>query len=197
MKTLQSIIFRAACSIIIGALLIKFPDDTAVWITIVIGCLFLLSGVIAIVTYMSIKKRGQGTTVFDSNGRVISDGRPTFPIAGTGSAVLGLILIISPGTVISAMSYIIGAILILGAANQMLNIVTAGRLGRITPVLWICPSIVMIVGLIAIIRPMWIASAPFIIMGWCLLLYGVTEIVNELKISSHRKRIEREMGKAL
>lgn len=95
------------------------------------------------------------------------------------------------------MSYIIGAILILGAANQMLNIVTAGRLGRITPVLWICPSIVMIVGLIAIIRPMWIASAPFIIMGWCLLLYGITEIVNELKINSHRKRIEREMGKTV
>lgn len=197
MKTLQSIIFRAVCSIIIGALLIKFPDDTAIWITIVIGGLFLLSGIISIVTYMSARKRGGATTVFDSDGRVISDDRPTFPIAGTGSAILGLLLVISPATVISAMSYILGAILILGAVNQMFNIIMAGRLGRITPILWICPSIVLIVGLIAIIRPMWIASAPFIIIGWTLLLYGITEILNEMKINAHRKKIEREMGKTV
>lgn len=195
MKAIQSSIFRAICSIAVGALLIKYPDDTAVWLTMAIGGLFLLSGIISCISYFFVTRRDDTATVFDSDGRVIASNRPTFPVVGVGSVALGLLLVISPAMVINFLSYILGGILILGAINQMLNIIAAGRLGRITPALWISPVLVLIIGIIAIIKPMWIAGAPLVIIGWCLLLYGVTEVVNELKINAHRKKIERYMAK--
>ena len=56
MKVLQSSIFRAICAIVIGALLIKFPDNTVKGITVAIGVLFLLSGIISCVTYYRAKR---------------------------------------------------------------------------------------------------------------------------------------------
>ena len=43
MRILQSSVFRALCAIIIGVLLIKFPDNTVKGITVAIGVLFLVS----------------------------------------------------------------------------------------------------------------------------------------------------------
>ena len=56
MRILQSSVFRAICAIIIGALLIKFPDNTVMGITVAIGVLFLISGLISCVTYFWAKR---------------------------------------------------------------------------------------------------------------------------------------------
>lgn len=193
MKVLQSSIFRAACSVIIGGLLIKYPDVTATWLIIAIGVLFLLSGVISVVAYISARRNTSGTTVIDSNGNVIAGGNPPFPIVGVGSIILGLLLSLRPAFVIDTMAYILGAILILGAVNQMVCLVSAGKIKRMPLFFWISPVLILIVGLIAIIHPIWIASAPLIIIGWSLLLYGVTEVINALKMNADRRRFEKTM----
>lgn len=193
MKVLQSSIFRAACSVIIGGLLIKYPDVTATWLIIAIGVLFLLSGVISVVVYVSARRNAGGTTVIDSNGNVIAGGTPPFPIVGVGSIILGLLLSLRPAFVIDTMAYILGAMLILGAINQMVCLVSAGKVKRMPLFFWISPVLILIVGLIAIIHPVWIASAPLIIIGWSLLLYGVTEVINALKINADRRRFEKTM----
>ena len=51
MKVFQSSIFRGLCAIVIGALLVRFPDDGVTWLTMAIGALFLLSGIIALIAY--------------------------------------------------------------------------------------------------------------------------------------------------
>lgn len=196
MKILQSSNFRAACSFIIGALLIKYPVDTATWLIIAIGVLFLLSGIISCVVYISARRKNDGTTVLDSNGRVVAGGTPPFPLVGVGSALLGVLLALRPHFVMGTLAYILGAILILGAINQMVCLVSACRLRRIPVIFWICPAMILIVGIIAIIRPIWIASAPLVIIGWSLLLYAVTEVINALKINADRRRFERIMRQA-
>ncbi len=193
MKVLQSSIFRAACSVIIGGLLIKYPDVTATWIVIVIGVLFLLSGIISVAIYISERRNTGGTTVIDSNGNVIAGGSPPFPIVGVGSIILGLFLSLRPNFVIDTMAYILGAILILGAVNQMVCLVSAGKIKRIPLFFWISPALVLIIGLVAIVHPIWIASAPLIIIGWSLFLYGVTEVINALKINTDRRHFEKTM----
>lgn len=193
MKVLQSSIFRAACSVIIGGMLIKYPDVTATWIVIAIGALFLLSGIISCAAYISARKNTGSTTIIDSNGNVISGGTPTFPIVGVGSGILGLLLVVSPHFVIGIMAYVLGAILILGAINQMVCIVAAGKIKRMPLFFWISPVLILIIGVIAVVKPMWIAGAPFVIIGWSLLLYGVAEIINALKINADRRRFEKTM----
>lgn len=196
MKVLQSSIFRAACSLIIGGLLIKYPLSTATWLIIAIGVLFLLSGIISCVAYVSSRRSNDGTTVLDSNGRVIAGGAPPFPLVGVGSLILGLLLSLRPEFVMGTMAYILGAILILGAVNQMICLVAACKLRRIPVLFWICPAVILLVGIVAIVRPMWIAGAPLVIIGWSLLLYGVTEIINSLKINADRRRFDNMMRQA-
>ena len=129
-KILQSSVFRALCAIVIGALLIQFPDNTVKGITVAIGVLFLISGVISCVTYFWSKRYVSEYKIYDAEGKLLSGEQPTFPIVGIGSAILGLILALTPTAFVSALMYIIGAILILGAVNQFMNLIGARRYGH-------------------------------------------------------------------
>ena len=189
MKIFQSSIFRALCAIIIGVLILKFPQDGVTWLTMAVGELFLVSGIIAMVAYWYARKNATDYTITDAQGRVISESQPTFPIVGLGSIILGLVLIIAPEKFVNGLMYVLGAIMILGGIQQLVNLVRARRLGRISPMFWICPCLIIVTGLFVILKPMETAELPLIILGWCSLLYGVTEIINSLKIWRIRKAL--------
>ncbi len=192
MKIFQSSIFRAMCAIIVGVLLIKYPQDGVTWLTIAIGVLFLLSGIIALIAYLHAKKHAGEYTITDRQGRIISGSQPTFPIVGAGSVILGLVLALTPGVFINGLMYILGAIMILGGINQLMNLIAARRLGHVPFGFWVAPSLILITGLFVILKPMETAELPLLILGWCSLLYGVTELINALKIYSIRKRADRQ-----
>lgn len=191
MKIFQSSIFRAACAIVVGVLLIKYPQEGVTWLTIAIGILFLLSGIIALIAYMNARKHSGEYTITDSQGRIISGSQPTFPIVGAGSVILGLVLALTPGVFVNGLMYILGAIMILGGINQLMSLIAARRLGSIPFGFWVAPSLILITGLFVILRPMETAGLPLLILGWCSLLYGVTELINALKIRSVRKEADR------
>ena len=188
MKILQSSIFRALSAIAIGILLIKFPDNTVTWITVAIGILFLLSGVISLVVYVHAKKNVSEYKITDAQGRVVAGEKPTFPIVGVGSIILGFLLTLTPNIFIKALMYIIGAILILGAINQYMNLINARRYGKIGFGYWIFPSVILLIGLYVIIKPLAPASMAMLVLGWCSLLYGVTEMINSLKFYSDKRK---------
>jgi len=192
MKLFQSSIFRAMCAIIVGVLLIKFPKDGVTWLTVAIGVLFLISGIIAVIAYMNARKHAAEYTIMDNQGRVIRGGQPTFPIVGAGSIILGLTLALTPGIFINGLMYILGAIMILGGLNLLISLISARRFGSIHWGFWIAPSLVLLTGLFVILKPMETAEMPLLILGWCSLLYGVTELVNALKIHSVRKAANKQ-----
>lgn len=194
MKILHSSIFRAVCSLIIGALLIKYPSDTATWIVVLIGVLFLLSGIISCVAYFFARRHSANNVITTNDGRVISASMPSYPVLGLGSLLLGLILALRPSAVIDIMAYVLGAILIVGAITQMANLLTAHRLYRIPFLYWISPLLIFLVGLMSFVKPEWIAGAPLLVLGWCLVLYGVTEVVNAVKIYSARRKYAKEQN---
>ena len=138
MKILQSSVFRAICAIAIGILLIKFPDNTVTWITVAIGILFLLSGIISLVVYIHARKNVSEYKITDAEGRVVAGEKPTFPIVGVGSIILGFLLALTPN--------------------------------------------------IVIIKPLAPASMAMLVLGWCSLLYGVTEMINSLKFYSDKRK---------
>ena len=177
MKVLQSSIFRAICSIIVGALLIKYPINTATWLIVAIGVLFLLPGIISCLVYINARRKSNGTTVLDSDGNVLSGGNPPFPIVGIGSLLFGLLLAIRPLFVMDFIAYILGFILLLGAFNQLFLLIRARKISNIPFIFWICPTVILLIGLIALLRPMWIAGAPWLVSAaiWCDRDYKCTE----------------------
>ena len=193
MRIVQSSFFRALCAVIIGALLIKYREQTVTWMTIVIGVMFFLSGVVSCAAYLSARSREDMPQVFDAQGRQLTGMKPHFPIVGIGSLVLGLILALMPATFITWLMYILAAILILGAINQFVSLASVSRVVHVGFYFWIMPSIIMLIGIIAVVYPSAIASAPLFVIGWCMMLYGVVEIINNLKING----IRRQMAKAV
>ena len=190
MKILQSSVFRAICAIAIGILLIKFPDNTVTWITVAIGVLFLLSGVISIVVYVNARKNVAEYRITDAEGNVITNTeQPTFPIVGVGSMILGAMLALTPNVFITALMYIIGGILILGAINQYMSLVNGRRYGKIGFGYWVFPSLILLTGLYVIIKPMAPVNVAMLVLGWCSLLYGVTELINALKFHSDKRKL--------
>ena len=187
MKILRSSVFRAICAIITGILLINNPDSTVRWITIAIGVMFLGSGVISCATYLNARKNAVGAEIYDAEGRLIASPRPPFPLVGIGSILLGLILAVIPGTFVKSLMYVLGVLIILGAVNQFIALAGARRVFRVPAWFWICPSVILITGIFVIIKPMESAELPLLIIGWCLLFYGVTECVNAVKIYRETK----------
>lgn len=188
MKILQSSFFRAICAIAVGILLIKYPDNTVTWLTVAIGVLFFLSGIISLIVYINTRKHVSEYKITDAEGNVVAGEPPTFPIVGVGSIILGAILALTPNIFITALMYIIGGMLILGAINQYMSLVNARKFGKISFGYWIFPSIILLTGLYVIIRPMDPASIAMLILGWCTLLYGVTEMINSIKFHSDRRK---------
>ena len=116
MKVVHSSMFRALCAIIVGVLLIQYREQTVTWITIAIGVLFFLSGVISLASYYSAKRAAekmQGQVLYDSNGKPLMGIVPKFPLVGVGSVVLGIILAAMPNMFISWLMFILSAILVM------------------------------------------------------------------------------------
>ena len=187
MKLFQSSVFRALCAIVIGILLIKFPDNTVKGITVAIGLLFLVSGLVSCVTYFWSKRHVSEYKIYDAEGNLVAGEQPTFPIVGVGSAILGLILSLSPTAFVSALMYIIGAILILGAVNQYMSLLSGRRFGRVSLWYWVMPTVILLTGLYVLVKPMAPLNMAMLVLGWCTLLYGVVELINALKFYRDRK----------
>lgn len=195
MRLLQSSLFRAVSSIAIGVLLIKYPDNTLEWIVIAIGVLFLLSGVVSCLSYFNARRHAGELKVYDSEGRLIAGDTPMFPIVGVGSIILGLILTLMPTQFVTALMYVIGAILILGALGQFFTLISVRSFARLSALFWVLPSVIFLIGLYVLIKPLGPADIALTVLGWLSLVYGVSETINALKIYSCRRKLEQEQKK--
>ena len=126
MKALQSYIFRAISAIVVGALLVKYREETVTWLTILIGVIFFVSGVISCIAYISARRTANGTEIFDAQGQRITPSMPSFPLVGIGSIILGGVLALSPDTFTSGLMYVLAIILILGALGQFFSFLLLG-----------------------------------------------------------------------
>ena len=195
MKALQSSIFRALSAIIVGALLVKYREEMVEWLTILIGVIFLVSGIISCIAYFGSKRSASDVEIFDAPGNQISAPTQSFPLVGIGSIILGGVLALSPDTFMGGLMYMLAIILILGALNQFFNLSVATKYARIGFFWWLMPIVTLIIGLVALVKPNIIATAPLFIIGWCMMVYGVVELVNAIKINQCRKVFEQSQPK--
>ena len=168
-------------------LLIEYREEIVRWIVITIGVLFFLAGIIALVGYYTASSAAQ--QVSDEEETSTSGTSNTLqltPFVAVGSIILGAVLALLPDTFITTLVFILAALLIIGSINQYANLAAIAKVGLFY---WLMPSILLIIGVVAIAYPSAVASSPFFIVGWCLLLHGVIELIDGLKIYRCRKAI--------
>lgn len=105
--------------------------------------------------------------------------------------VLGVILAFMPATFIRWIVIILGALVVLATIGQFVTLAQARRYGSVPFVFWLFPSILFLVGVYCIVQPIDSASMPLFIIGWAMMVYGVVECINAIKIYRLRKAWEK------
>ena len=181
MKVLQISAIRAIIVLVTGFLLVEYREETMTWMTITVGILFFLSGLVSCFVYY-IEREEAGDNTAKS---------PSYPLTGIGSMVLGIILALMPRTFITWVVYILAALLILGAVNQFMNLARSRQYARVPAYYWLFPTAILAVAILVISKPIEAAALPLQVMGWALMCYGIIELVLLIRMHHVRKAFEK------
>ena len=195
MKVLQISAVRAIIVLVTGFLLVKYREDTMTWMTITVGILFLLSGLVSCIAYYFEKEKVAKKTAKaeQQEGQQEEENlkSPSFPIAGVGSIALGIILAVMPNTFITWVVYILAALLILGAVNQFMNLARSRQYARVPVYMWLFPTVILAIAILLISKPIETAQLPLLVLGWAFMYYGVLEFILIIRMYLVRKSYEK------
>ena len=166
------------------------------WMTITVGILFLLSGLVSCIAYYFEKEKVAKKTAKaeQQEGQEEEEENlksPSFPIAGVGSIALGIILAVMPNTFITWVVYILAALLILGAVNQFMNLARSRQYARVPVYMWIFPTVILAIAILLISKPIETAQLPLLVLGWAFMYYGVLEFILIIRMYLVRKSYEK------
>lgn len=195
MKVLEISAIRAIIVLVTGFLLVRYREETMTWMTITVGILFLLSGLVSCIAYYFEKEKVAKKTAKaeQQEGQQEEENlkSPSFPIAGVGSIALGIILAVMPNTFITWVVYILAALLILGAVNQFMNLARSRQYARVPVYMWIFPTVILAIAILLISKPIETAQLPLLVLGWAFMYYGVLEFILIIRMYLVRKSYEK------
>ena len=195
MKVLQISAIRAIIVLVTGFLLVRYREETMTWMTITVGILFLLSGLVSCIAYYFEKEKVAKKTAKAEQQEAQQEEEnlksPSFPIAGVGSIALGIILAVMPNTFITWVVYILAALLILGAVNQFMNLARSRQYARVPVYMWLFPTIILAIAILLISKPIETAQLPLLVLGWAFMYYGVLEFILIIRMYLVRKSYEK------
>ena len=161
------------------------------WMTITVGILFLLSGLVSCIAYYFEKEKVAKKTAKAGQQEEENLKSPSFPIAGVGSIALGIILAVMPNTFITWVVYILAALLILGAVNQFMNLARSRQYARVPVYMWLFPTVILAIAILLISKPIETAQLPLLVLGWAFMYYGVLEFILIIRMYLVRKSYEK------
>ena len=180
--TFRNAVYRALISVIIGVVLIAWPDVALKSIVMFIGALFLLTGIMA---FVASYRRQQAEQRADG----------LLSLNGIGSMVLGILLNSIPLFFTTILMVILGCVLLLAAIAQLVTLSAARQLGYISPMNYFFPILIMLAGLVVVFRPWGSAEYVVIILGITSMFYGITDLISQYGIHKMRKHWEEEEQK--
>lgn len=165
-------ILRGVLAIILGVVLVMWPEAAIIYMIMVIGACFLLPGIYSIVGYFLRNKENEVTS-------------PMFPLDGLGSLLLGAWLLIMPHFFVNILMYLLGAVLVLAGMQQIATLIRARKWSIVPYGFYVLPSLILLVGILILVYPMDVMANTLTVFGVATLFYGVNELINWYKF---RKR---------
>ena len=175
MKTMNYSLIRILFALVIGLVLVLWPNTAASYIVITIGVAFLIPGVISLFSFFG-RKRSE------------HEPAPRFPIEGIGSLLFGLWMIVMPEFFADVLMFLLGFILIMGGVQQIASLSMARRWTPVPGIFYLVPSLILIAGVIALFNPTGVRNTAFIIIGISSLVYSLSELINWFKFARRRPK---------
>ncbi|MBQ8500952.1 MAG: DUF308 domain-containing protein [Bacteroides sp.] len=182
MKRLSYPLLRAIVALVIGLVLVMFPDQASNYFVITIGIIFLIPSLLSLIGYLSQSKEER---------------RLRFPIEGVGSLLFGLWLVIMPDFFANLLTFILGFILVMGGVQQLASLMAARRWMTVHGGFYVVPVLILVAGLVALFNPTGVQRTAFIIIGITALIYGINELLNWFKFTRRRPKPEAESASTL
>ena len=175
MNGLNGSTLRAATALVIGLILVLFPEQASEYLVIAMGVIFLVPSLIGIVGYF--------THDHDEYSR--------FPIEAIGSLLFGLWLMIMPGFFADLLTIVFGFILLMGGIYQLTSLCLSRRVMPVPGIFFVTPVLILLAGVMALFNPTGARSTALIILGIGSLIYALTELVNFFRFVRRRPKPER------
>ena len=169
MKTLNYSLITGIISLILGIILVTWPELVANYLVFAVGFLFVLPGVIAVVQYLINNKKNAGTGVSF-----------TFPLAGFGSCLLGLLLMIKAQFFANAIVFTLGLVISLLGIYQIAQLFEAREWVHVPFGAFVIPILLFIMGVVMIFNVREAKKATFVIVGIGVLVYAACALMNWL-----------------
>jgi len=196
MKFLQNPILRAIAAIVVGVLLLKFSSAVLHGLTVAFGIMFLVMGIIALLGWINERRKKVDYHIYDANGKEVKESQPMFPIAGLGSLILGVMMIVDSQHFIIWMMCLLSAVLILGALNECMNLWSARKYAKVHGGLWLIPLLIIGGAVFVICKglvpPEEIEQLTIIILAASALLFAVAEVVFFFMFYGKKKAWDKE-----
>lgn len=165
MRTINNLFLHGIISIILGMVLILWPEETSHYLIIAIGVFFIVPGLFSLLYYFT-KKKSE---------------RAGFPIEAVGSIGLGVLLLLFPAFFISILMYLLGILAILGGISLIINLYSNRKKGTVSFWYYIFPVIIAGGGVFILANPEQVVEKTFIIFGAASLLFGISLLIHWLK----------------
>lgn len=172
MKRMNYSLIRTVFALIIGLVLVIWPNTASDYLVITIGVLFIIPGLISLIGYF--------TSDRTLNRR--------FPVEGLGSLLFGVWLVIMPDFFANLLMYVLGVILILGGAHQIYAVAIARRWTNVPAGFYVLPALILLAGLLILFNPVEARNSAFLIIGIASIVYAVTELINWFRFTNRKPK---------
>lgn len=158
--------YMALIAMIVGIILVIYPERALSAVIITIGALLILSSAASIVDYYKLK----GNSLHPTTSMLFN---------GVVSAVVGVILVMSPLFFISFILTILSILLLLGSLGQLFSLVYVKNKGTKVPVyVFIVPSLLLILSIVMLAAPIDSAKTITSMLGFGIIIYSAMEIIS-------------------
>lgn len=162
---------RSIFGLIIGLVLIVWPELAADYLVITLGVLFIFPGLLGLVSYFAAQK----------------DLKPRFPVESIGSLLLGLWLLIMPSFFANVLMILLGVVLLLGGFQQLYMLFRARKWTTVPGFFFITPVLITLAGIFILFNPLSARNTTFIIIGATCVIYAVSELINTLSFQKPKE----------
>ncbi|MCM1039361.1 MAG: DUF308 domain-containing protein [Ruminococcus sp.] len=173
-KILHNEVVSSLIMIILGIILMVWPGETMDIACMVIGCGLIIAGVIGLaVLFIRRKKNGEENISKDS---VITTLKSVIII------IVGIVLIAKMKTVVSILPFIMGILIIVNSAVNIMQTILNKDQNSKWIVSLIASLVTAIIGILMIANPFGAAVSQIFIMGLGLTVGGISNLINGLII---------------
>ncbi len=161
------LLLRGILAMLAGITVVVVPGFSMRALMQFMGIVLLADGLIAFLTdYFSTKQK-----------KVL----PIVP-RGVSNLIIGFILIVFPTLLVNVFVFVIGLLLVLAGASQLMNLIgTRGRISLSWPMLAIS-MVSLVAGIVLIAHPFESARAVLVLFGIVVFVYGFGELLWSFKI---------------